>query len=704
MTKKDVLHFDISQLYQLFNQYFPELGTLARESQDITHFKNSLQNWIIQTKPETASPQAIERLCLLIGNDGTEVSELSTGTLLQVDTVSLFRAFLRKELPATDCRDLVIDLFYQFKALTDPMIPCPDKNLLKRQMLRWPSGLDEAVKAIRVKNKERIISKLIQKIERKKSQTSKYIFPEAATPEEKYTLVSEWWNSSRFHLSMAIKSPTELNFFLGYSLSEETMLLLAQARKKGMPFFITPYYLSLLNAGEEGYDDAAIRSYILYSPELVDTYGRIVAWEKEDIVVAGQPNAAGWLLPEGHNIHRRYPEVAILIPDSMGRACGGLCASCQRMYDFQSERLNFDFEALKPKESWDKKLRNLMRYFEEDSQLRDILITGGDAFMSQNATLRKILDAVYKMAVRKRKANEERPEGEKFAELQRVRLGSRLPAYLPMRITDELVSILKEFKEKASAVGIEQFIIQTHFQSPLEVTPEAKRAIEAIIAAGWIITNQLVYTVAASRRGHTAKLRQVLNSVGVICYYTFSVKGFRENYAVFTPNSRSLQEQYEEKIFGQIPMEKLGELDKIICDERPLGKKLVSFLKENHLLFAATDRNVLNLPAIGKSMTFTTVGITAEGKRILKFDHDASRRHSPIINRMQEIYIVENKSIAAYLRQLETMGENVREYESIWNYTSGVTEPRFSIYEYPDYPFTITSEMTNLELDDPACR
>lgn len=704
MTQKDVLHFDISQLYQLFNQYFPELGTLARESQDITHFRNSLQNWIMQTKPETASPQAIERLCLLIGNDGTEVSELSTGTLLQVDTVSLFRAFLRKELPATDCRDLVIDLFYQFKALTDPAIPYPDKNLLKRQMLRWPSGLDEAVKAIRVKNKERIISKLIQKIERKKSQTSKYIFPEAATPEEKYTLVSEWWNSSRFHLSMAIKSPTELNFFLGYSLSEETMLLLAQARKKGMPFFITPYYLSLLNAGEEGYDDAAIRSYILYSPELVDTYGRIVAWEKEDIVVAGQPNAAGWLLPEGHNIHRRYPEVAILIPDSMGRACGGLCASCQRMYDFQSERLNFDFEALKPKESWDKKLRNLMRYFEEDSQLRDILITGGDAFMSQNATLRKILDAVYKMAVRKRKANEERPEGEKFAELQRVRLGSRLPAYLPMRITDELVSILKEFKEKASAVGIEQFIIQTHFQSPLEVTPEAKRAIEAIIAAGWIITNQLVYTVAASRRGHTAKLRQVLNSVGVICYYTFSVKGFRENYAVFTPNSRSLQEQYEEKIFGQIPMEKLGELDKIICDERPLGKKLVSFLKANHLLFAATDRNVLNLPAIGKSMTFTTVGITAEGKRILKFDHDASRRHSPIINRMQEIYIVENKSIAAYLRQLETMGENVREYESIWNYTSGVTEPRFSIYEYPDYPFTITSEMTNLELDDPACR
>src|SRR5699024_2508053 len=96
-------------------------------------------------------------------------------------------------------------------------------------------------------------------------------------------------------------------------------------------------------------------------------------------------------------------------------------------------------ESLKPKETWDKKLRRLMRYFEEDAQLRDILITGGDALMSQNATLRNILDAVYKMAVRKRKANESRPEGEKYAELQRVRLGSRLLAYLPLRITDELV-------------------------------------------------------------------------------------------------------------------------------------------------------------------------------------------------------------------------------------------------------------------------
>lgn len=50
-----------------------------------------------------------------------------------------------------------------------------------------------------------------------------------------------------FPSALAAKSPTELNRFLGNSLSAETMYLLSRARKKGMPFFVTPYYLHLLN-------------------------------------------------------------------------------------------------------------------------------------------------------------------------------------------------------------------------------------------------------------------------------------------------------------------------------------------------------------------------------------------------------------------------------------------------------------------------
>ena len=698
MKQKKMLTLTLSQLKQLYQQELPELYQLANETTNETDFKNNLDKFL-SLHPQAESNTG-KQIRLLINYDGRSIHELSTEQDMPVQTFSLLHRFLTGNLENTDmATDLFIDLFYLFKRLEMTEIPLPSPQRIKSRTERWPTGLNEEVMELRAQNKERILHILIQKIENRKSGSTRFRFDEGLSYDEKYQLVSQWWNDFRFHLSMAVKSPTELNRFLGNSLSSETMYLLSRARKKGMPFFATPYYLSLLDITGDGYNDDAIRSYILYSPRLVETYGNIRAWEREDIVEPGKPNAAGWLLPDGHNIHRRYPEVAILIPDTMGRACGGLCASCQRMYDFQSERLNFEFETLRPKESWDHKLRRLMNYFEEDTQLRDILITGGDALMSQNKTLRNILEAVCRMAGRKRRANARRPDGEKYAELQRVRLGSRLPAYLPMRVNDELVEILREFREKASAVGVKQFIIQTHFQTPLEVTPEAEEAIRKILSAGWLITNQLVYTVAASRRGHTTRLRQVLNSLGVVCYYTFSVKGFQENYAVFTPNSRSMQEQVEEKVYGRLTPEQAAELDDLLADGTDTAAKIRRFMRRHHLPFLATDRSVLNLPAIGKSMSFRLVGITAEGKRLLRFDHDRTRRHSPIIDSMGEIFIVENKSLAAYLRQLGKMGEDPEDYASIWAYTHGETEPRFGLYVYPDFGFATTDRVSNLELE-----
>ena len=695
MKQKKVLALTLSQLKQLYRNELPEIVRIAEQSDGTESFKQGISEFI--TNQADTESEVVRQIRLLIEYDGQEVHELSTDEQMIVSTLSLLYAFLTGNLEEDVETDVFLDIFQQFKRLQHPAAPLPAPQRVKAWTERWSSGLDEDVQLIHAKNKERILHALIQKIEHR-TAVSRYHFEKGISYEEKYRLVSEWWNDFRFHLAMAAKSPTELNRFLGNSLSAETMYLLSRARKKGMPFFVTPYYLHLLNPGSTGYNDESLRSYILYSPQLVETYGQIRAWEREDIVEAGKPNAAGWLLPDGHNIHRRYPEVAILIPDTMGRACGGLCASCQRMYDFPSKRLNFEFDSLRPKETWEKKLRRLMTYFEEDTQLRDILITGGDALMSQNKTLNTILEAVYRMAARKRKANQERPEGEKYAELQRIRLGSRLPAYLPMRINNELVEILRTFKEKASVIGIRQFIIQTHFQTPLEVTPEAKEGIRKLLSAGWLITNQLVYNVAASRRGHTTRLRQVLNELGVVCYYTFSVKGFEENNAVFTPNSRSMQEQQEEKRFGKLNKEDAFNLSASLETALDPAYCIRHFLKIHHLPFLATDRSVLNLPAIGKSMTFNLVGMTEDGKRILRFDHDRTRRHSPIINQLGQVYIVENKSIAAYLRQLRAMGEDVEDYASIWNYTEGKTESRFSLYEYPDFPFRITEKMSNLEI------
>ena len=686
----------------LFENKFPELLAGAVDSPDEASFRQKIDAYLSDASWNAEGVRVVRRL---LEYDGRVIHELSVGEDVKVETLALLWRFLSGRIGEDEISpDFALELYHQFSRLHDGPSGVPEKEDVLRWMRRWPDGLNEQVRAIREANKERIMALLVRKIEHRPASSGRYVFPEGCSEAEKLGWVSRWWGEARFHLSMAVKSATELNRMLDGTLSGETLRIYQQAQEKGIPVFVTPYYLSLLNPTGKGYDDAAIRSYVIYSSRLVETFGGIRAWEREDIVEEGKPNVAGWLLPGGHNIHRRYPEVAILIPDTMGRACGGLCASCQRMYDFQSRRLNFELEKLKPKENWNTRLRKLMDYFEHDTQIRDILITGGDALMSRTATLRNILDAVCKMAVRKRQANLSRPDGEKYAELQRVRLGTRLPVYLPMRVDDELMDILRDFRQKAVEAGITQLFVQTHFQSPLEVTPESREAIRRILSTGWAVTNQLVYNVAASRRGHTAKLRKVLNSLGVICYYTFTVKGFEENYEVFAPNARSLQESAEEKAWGRLAPEAEHDFLESLDGAPNKAVAVRQFCAAHDVPFLATDRSVLNLPGIGKSMSFALVGVDAKGRRILRFDHDRTRRHSPIIDRVHEVYIRENKPVYRYLLQLQDMGEDMGEYETLWAYTEGETERRFPFFEYPVPDFSVTSRYTNLDVGEDEVR
>lgn len=686
----------------LFENKFPELLAGAVDSPDEASFRQKIDAYLSDASWNAEGVRVVRRL---LEYDGRVVHELSVGEDVKVETLALLWRFLSGRIGEDEISpDFALELYHQFSRLHAAPSGVPEKEDVLRWMRRWPDGLNEQVRAIREANKERIMALLVRKIEHRPASSGRYVFPEGCNEAEKLGWVRRWWGEARFHLSMAVKSAAELNRMLDGTLSGETLRIYQQAQEKGIPVFVTPYYLSLLNPTGKGYDDAAIRSYVIYSSRLVETFGGIRAWEREDIVEEGKPNVAGWLLPGGHNIHRRYPEVAILIPDTMGRACGGLCASCQRMYDFQSRRLNFELEKLKPKENWNTRLRKLMDYFEHDTQIRDILITGGDALMSRNATLRNILDAVCKMAVRKRQANLSRPDGEKYAELQRVRLGTRLPVYLPMRVDDELLDILRDFRQKAAEAGITQLFVQTHFQSPLEVTPESREAIRRILSTGWAVTNQLVYNVAASRRGHTAKLRKVLNSLGVICYYTFTVKGFEENYEVFAPNARSLQESAEEKAWGRLAPEAEHDFLESLDGAPNKAVAVRQFCAAHDVPFLATDRSVLNLPGIGKSMSFALVGVDAKGRRILRFDHDRTRRHSPIIDRVHEVYIRENKPVYRYLLQLQDMGEDMGEYETLWAYTEGETERRFPFFEYPVPDFSVTSRYTNLDVGEDEVR
>ncbi len=702
----------------------PILEQILRNSKNVQEAKSGIENWVMPLLKNNPAAEAyfygqgsvhelyeflewkdmaVIRLLDYIEHDGEAWPDQNVpGELAQTHPIKML--WLATNFGIGGAKpDFFLDMLYLFRQLNGKLkqkIPLPEQ--VKVWMDRYPAGTEPKITGLRRNNRDRIIRILIEKIDNGEIKSNSYSFEPGISEEQKIARMNTWWNESRFHLNFAVRNPDMLNELLDYSLDQETMNILREAKEKGIPFFINPYYLSLLNVRTPGFavgGDLAIRCYILYSPQLVEEFGRIQAWEKEDKVQPGKPNAAGWILPS-HNIHRRYPEVAIFIPDTMGRACGGLCAYCQRMYDFQSGRYNFNLTKLKPKQTWKDRLPKLLSYFKDDAQLRDILLTGGDALMSSDNSLQNILEEIYQMTIRKKEENKLRGDHEKFAEMVRIRIGTRLPAYLPQRVTPELVKILAGFKKKASGAGIRQFVIQTHFESPMEITPEARQAVKMLLDAGWAVINQLVLTAPASRRGHTAKLRKTLNDIGILTYYTFTVKGFRENSANFTPNARAVQEEMEEKYLGKLPEEELPKLQELLNHTENLIENLAKWRKTHHLPFLSTDRNIMNLPGVGKSLTFRTIGITRYGRRILQFRHDRTRNHSPVIDKMDSVVIVESKTLAEYLRQMENMGEIRGEYEKVFGYSLGETEPRMPMYEYPEYNYKVTDKYTHLDLEE----
>jgi len=699
----------------------PHLLSIFKYAETLDEAKNNLKNWIdefisdssivldtyknldtTRKKPIDWKEFAIIRLLDYIRYEGMQLKDpnLSNRIVVSQPIENLWRAIRFEKGNCT--KAFCLDMLYLFRQMNGKLKQTkPSRKKIIKWMSDFQSGLDEDIQRQRQKNKDRIIRNIIKNIENGKQKSRRFQFKSNSSYQEKYEQINRWWNDYRFHLSFAIRTPDMLNEMMNYSLSDRTLKRLYDARKKGIPLFVNPHYLSLLcisdNSRFDGVD-ITIRDYIFPSRKLIQQFGNIEAWEKEDKVCAGMPNAAGWILPPFNNVHRRYPEVAIFIPDTTGRACGGLCVSCQRMYDFQSGHFNFDLNKLKAPISWNEKMKILLDYFEKDTQLRDILITGGDALMSSNNALKNILEAVYQMALRKKQKNKHRVKGKKYAEIVRVRLGTRLPVYIPQRIDDELCNILKTFRLKAEKIGIQQFIIQTHVESAMEITPETKLAIAKLLNAGWLVTNQVVFTTAVSRRGYTAKLRQVLNDIGVIPYYTFSVKGFMENYHNFATNARSVQEKVEEKRLGLIPTEVNKKLSSLHENPAKSIECIRQIRKEENIPFLSTDRNMLNLPGVGKSMSFRVIGITNDGRRILLFKYDHNRKHSPIIYQMGEIIIIESKSIAKYLEQIKKMGGKTSDYKSIWGYSMSETESRAKVFEYPPIDDDVTHEFTNLVL------
>jgi lysine 2,3-aminomutase len=99
-----------------------------------------------------------------------------------------------------------------------------------------------------------------------------------------------------------------------------------------------------------------------------------------------------------------------------------------------------------------------LEYLRKTPQIREVLISGGDPLLLSDQALEKILRQL-----------------QEIEHIKVIRIGTRTPCTLPMRITPELVKMLKKYHP---------LYINTHFNHPAEITPEAERACTLLADAG----------------------------------------------------------------------------------------------------------------------------------------------------------------------------------------------------------------------------
>ena len=438
-------------------------------------------------------------------------------------------------------------------------------------MQRYPTGLDEEIENRRIKNRRRIL--------------------------DHFQANEEDWNDHVWQLRHVVRTSDVLAALV--SLTDEERKAIDRAKAGGIPFGITPYYVSLMDKASSRRWDHAIRAQVIPPMNYVETMLR----HQED-----RDHSFDFMLENETSpvdlITRRYPSIVILKPYN---TCAQICVYCQRNWEIH--------DVLAPKAMASKeKMEAAFQWIREHPAVMEVLVTGGDPLVMSDSRLDSIFSNLAGIN-----------------HIQRIRVGSRIPVVLPMRITDALTDVLSKYHE----TGKRRMSVVTHFEHPYEVTPEAMQAVERIKRRGISVYNQAVYTVENSRRFELCALRRILRMIGVEPYYTFNTKGKEETRNYRVPMARLRQEIKEEA-------------------------RLMSGL-------IRTDEPVYNVPGLGKNYLralqhHSILSILSDGRRVYEF-HPWEKNLS-----LANTYIDTDVSIHDYLKELGRRGEDIKEYRTIWYY------------------------------------
>ncbi len=244
------------------------------------------------------------------------------------------------------------------------------------------------------------------------------------------------WKDWKWQFRNRITSLEQLVRLIPLLAEEQTQISLVVQR---YPLSITPYYLSLFNPDDP---DDPIRKQAV--PCIQEVSMSSIGFEdplaeKENSVVPG--------------LVHRYPDRALMVLTDI---CPVLCRHCNRKREWRHGawmRTGAEIEAM-------------LDYLRRHDEVRDVIISGGDPLTLSTAKLEAIISRIRAI---------------KHIEI--IRIGSRFPVVLPQRIDAELCDMLSRYSP---------IWLNTHFNHPNEVTPEAAAACDRILRAGVPVNNQTV--------------------------------------------------------------------------------------------------------------------------------------------------------------------------------------------------------------------
>jgi lysine 2,3-aminomutase len=249
-----------------------------------------------------------------------------------------------------------------------------------------------------------------------------------ATPEQ--------WNDWQWQMRNSIKSLDQLTGKIQLNGEEHAGVLLANTK---LAMGITPYFFNLIDPFDP---ECPIRRQMIprieemtYAPDdMADPCG-----EDHDMPVPGL-------------VHRYPDRVLFLVTDR----CASYCRYCTRsrvVSGVGEQELELDFD-------------RAIDYLQKHTEVRDVLLSGGDALLLSDRRLGNLLGRLRAIE-----------------HIEFLRIGTRVPIFLPQRITPELCAMLKEFHPLWMSV---------HVNHPKELTVEVREALGRLADAGIPLGNQSV--------------------------------------------------------------------------------------------------------------------------------------------------------------------------------------------------------------------